>query len=96
MLTDAVWAVGRRDFPPGSSLVVFSDGVLEARDTHDDEFGLDRVLATLAGVRDRPAGAVVDRLRAQVRDHAVHQRDDVTVLVVRRHAVPAASGAPVR
>jgi CHASE3 domain sensor protein len=87
VLAGVGWEVGVRSFGPGDSLLIFSDGVLEARDAGDQEFGLDRVRAALADTRGRPAADVVDRIRAEVRDHAARQRDDVTVLVVRRASV---------
>jgi sigma-B regulation protein RsbU (phosphoserine phosphatase) len=87
VLAGVGWEVGVRSFGPGDSLLISSDGVLEARDAGDQEFGLDRVRAALADTRGRPAGDVVDRIRAEVRDHAARQRDDVTVLVVRRVSV---------
>jgi CHASE3 domain sensor protein len=88
VLVGVGWEVGVRSFGPGDSLLIFSDGVLEARDAGDQEFGLDRVRAALAGTRGRPPADLVDRIRAEVRDHAARQRDDVTVLVVRRASVP--------
>jgi sigma-B regulation protein RsbU (phosphoserine phosphatase) len=87
VLAGVGWEIGVRPFGPGDALLIFSDGVLEARDSADEEFGLDRVRAALAGSRGRPAAQVVDRIRADVRDHASRQRDDVTVLVVRRASV---------
>jgi hypothetical protein len=87
VLAGVGWEIGVRTFGPGDSLLIFSDGVLEARDSADQEFGLDRVRAALAGSRGRPAADLVDRIRAEVRDHASRQRDDVTVLVVRRASV---------
>ncbi|MFC6045830.1 PP2C family protein-serine/threonine phosphatase [Nocardioides hankookensis] len=84
VLTDATWEVEDRAFEPGDALVVFSDGLLEARDAHGTEFGQARVESVLAATAGRAPAEVVTRLRSAVRDHAVSQRDDVTVLVVRR------------
>jgi CHASE3 domain sensor protein len=84
VLTDATWTVESRPFDPGAALVVFSDGLIEARDTAGAEFGMSGLTSVLATGTDRPAAELVTRLRSAVRDHAVEQRDDVTILVVRR------------
>lgn len=84
VLADATWEVETRAFGPGDTLVAFSDGLIEARDASGAEFGQAGVESVLVATAGRRPAEVVTRLRSAVRDHAVSQRDDVTVLVVRR------------
>jgi sigma-B regulation protein RsbU (phosphoserine phosphatase) len=73
---------------PGDTLVVFSDGVTEARgraENPNEEFGYIRILDA---VREHPgatASAILDHLLAKLRGFARQrqQRDDVTALVMR-------------
>lgn len=73
---------------PGSALVAVSDGVLEAFDPAEGEFGEDRLLAVLEATARDTAAATRDRIFEAVRRHrstaAVH--DDATVLVIKRTA----------
>ena len=89
VIADAPYAQVETRFGPGDLLVLFSDGVSEARrsvgEGADEEFGdeaLDRALAHLAR---EPAEAVVDALGARVLDFATEGiDDDLTLLAVRR------------
>jgi serine phosphatase RsbU (regulator of sigma subunit)/limonene-1,2-epoxide hydrolase len=69
----------------GDSLVMFTDGVIEARNADDDEFGEDRLLNCLASLAsDSPTsltGHILDAVRTFC--GTAEQRDDITVAVVR-------------
>jgi sigma-B regulation protein RsbU (phosphoserine phosphatase) len=71
---------------PGTTIVVYSDGVTETCDQNGEEFGEARLLdAVTAHVADTPGGicqAVVDARRDFGRQ--ARAADDVTVLVVKR------------
>jgi len=70
----------------GDVLVLFSDGVTEAADPDDNEFGEDRLAEMVAQLRDRPATEIVEEIHKAV--HVFTQgappADDITVLIVRR------------
>ena len=70
----------------GDVLVLFSDGVTEAADPEDNEFGEERLAALVASLRDRPAQEIVEEIHKAV---AVYTQgappaDDITVLVARK------------
>jgi sigma-B regulation protein RsbU (phosphoserine phosphatase) len=69
----------------GDTVVVFSDGVSEARNPPGEEFGDDRICSTLAPIAGQPVQVVLDTLLAAVRTFAatVPQHDDITAVVVR-------------
>lgn len=71
---------------PGDLLVLYSDGVTEAFDADDVEFGEDRLARLVAAHLDQPAATICQAVVNEVRRHAVGgvATDDVTVLVIRR------------
>ncbi len=70
---------------PGSLLVAYTDGVSEARDPDDEEFGEGRLEQLLAGGHHLPAAHVCSGILDAVQRHrgTRQDQDDVTVLVVR-------------
>jgi sigma-B regulation protein RsbU (phosphoserine phosphatase) len=69
---------------PGDALVLYTDGVIEARREHElfGEAGLQAVLARPWGSADEIADAVL----AATFEYAGALEDDVAILVVRRNA----------
>jgi sigma-B regulation protein RsbU (phosphoserine phosphatase) len=70
---------------PGSSLLLFSDGVSEAANDGDEEFGRDRLRQILRVHRDRSASALCEAtIRAVVEyGRGRPQFDDLTVVAAR-------------
>jgi sigma-B regulation protein RsbU (phosphoserine phosphatase) len=82
---NAVYTIGVAAMAPGDTLVLFSDGIVEAtRD--DEEYGDDRLLAVLRTARRLDPTAIVERVFADVADYQVETtpRDDQTLVVVQR------------
>jgi phosphoserine phosphatase RsbU/P len=72
-------------FGPGDRMVLYSDGVYEAKDPAGNEFGRDRLLRALAAHR----GSIEETLEAvmgEVRRHAAGRPpdDDLTLLIAER------------
>lgn len=70
------------DFGPGDLLLLYSDGVTEAR-SGDEFYGEDRLTATLASARGLDAASVVQLIEGSVLDFAGGITDDVTMLAIR-------------
>lgn len=70
---------------PGALLVAYTDGVSEARDAADEEFGEARLAALLAGRGHLPAAELCSGILDAVRQFrgSRQDQDDVTALVVR-------------
>jgi sigma-B regulation protein RsbU (phosphoserine phosphatase) len=69
---------------PGDVLAVFSDGVTEAIDAGDEEFGEGRLVEALRTHRGRPLPEVVDAVIGQVRQFdGREQYDDMTLVLAR-------------
>ena len=71
---------------PGEALVMYTDGVSEAEDRDNVEFGMERLLKVFAGARLESARAANDAIFAAVREFAGDrsQSDDITCLVLLR------------
>jgi serine phosphatase RsbU (regulator of sigma subunit) len=71
---------------PGDLMALFTDGLTEAEDSDDEEFGVDRVARVTAELREPTAEKLCDAILGAVEAHtgggALH--DDATLLVVER------------
>ncbi len=71
---------------PGELLVIYSDGISEAVNVLDEQFGEERLLAVIQENWNASAGELIERLLAAVQRHAgsAPQADDMTLMIVRR------------
>jgi serine phosphatase RsbU (regulator of sigma subunit) len=69
-------------------LLLYTDGVSEARNASDEEFGDERVGTVLARGRGASAGQIVQAVLAELSDFRrdTPLTDDVSVMAVRRVA----------
>jgi sigma-B regulation protein RsbU (phosphoserine phosphatase) len=69
---------------PGDTVLLYTDGITEARDTNGDQFDPRRLMCVFRDSGDRPA-ELIDRLRQVVRAHEHGQvaRDDQTLVAAR-------------
>lgn len=70
---------------PGDTAVLYTDGLIEARDAQGREFDIQQVCAVVAGAAASGPRAIVDALVAKARAWTPVQQDDITVLVLRRN-----------
>ena len=85
-LEGAEFQSGELMLEPGDTLVAYSDGVLECRDTAGEEFGLDRLMASIAQAKQQSAQATLMMLLAAVQDFANGNPlgDDVSLTLIQR------------
>jgi len=71
-------------FAPGDALLLFSDGISEAVDSFNQEYGEDRLEALWKAIGHGPAAATLDRVYDDVLQFrgAAAQNDDMTMVVV--------------
>lgn len=71
---------------PGDLLLQYTDGVNEATNAHEDEYGVDRLVTVVAAAGGMKARDLVDRLSTDVTEFArgTKQSDDITILALRR------------
>jgi serine phosphatase RsbU (regulator of sigma subunit) len=85
LLSIATYELGTVQLEPGDLVVIYSDGITEAQDRAGDDFGRDRLVATLHGHHGASAESALDHLLAAVKQfsHGAPQHDDVTAMVLR-------------
>ena len=67
----------------GDLLVLYTDGIVESSDAHDEQYGEDRLMSTLAGVRTESADAICRHVMDDVRSFSFGRQDDRTLLVLK-------------
>lgn len=72
------------DVPPGSLFLGATDGVTEARDADGELYGMERLIATVVGLRSRPESEIVAAVLSDV-DAFCHgkRRDDIALVALR-------------
>jgi sigma-B regulation protein RsbU (phosphoserine phosphatase) len=70
----------------GDLLVLYSDGITEAMNEREEEFGEQRLAQTIHEYIAEPAESIIDHILGNVRKHSatLPQLDDMTLLVIRR------------
>ena len=70
---------------PGDILVSYTDGVTEAMNYDEREYGYDRLLESIRRYRDESAGTLANQILWDVRRYAglVRQSDDISVVVAK-------------
>ena len=86
VLEDSEYEQRQVDLAPGDMLVLFSDGIPEAVDEADEEYGEDRLAALLAANRQRPLVEIVEAVRSDLMDFRGEAPvgDDVTLVLLKR------------
>jgi phosphoserine phosphatase RsbU/P len=82
---------------PGDTLLLYTDGVIEARSPSGDEFGVENLDLAFIAARDGP-DAAVERINQALHRHTgrLDRDDDQTLLLLQRSepGAPAARGSP--
>ena len=70
----------------GDTLLLYTDGVTEAVNSGDEEFGEQRLQAVLAQLTSNSSQDIIERIKACVSDFAgeAEQSDDITLLAIKR------------
>lgn len=70
----------------GDTLVLFSDGVTEAQNREDEEYGEARLVECIRGAQGESCATTIDRIMASIDAFAgdAPQFDDITLLMARR------------
>jgi sigma-B regulation protein RsbU (phosphoserine phosphatase) len=72
----------------GDLMVLYTDGITEARDAAGKMFDLDGLEQAVNEVCDRPVEDIRDFVLARAQAHLVKQDDDMSIVVVRREGGP--------
>lgn len=93
--TPGAWLGGMRDISrvtrdsqlelgPGDLMVLYTDGITEAKNQQNKMFGDDRLVRVIEDHRNEPVGVVCDRVIEAVQAWQSVQHDDISLVVVRR------------
>ena len=67
----------------GDVMVLFTDGIVESSNAHDEHYGRGRLMTTLGGVRTESADAICRHVMEDVRSFSFGSQDDRTLLVLK-------------
>jgi len=73
------------NFAPGETLVLYTDGLVEAMDTSKDEFDEKRLIKVVQENKSLSAAAIMEKVRAAVGVHIASEplQDDFTLVVIK-------------
>ena len=76
------------DLRPGDLVALFSDGVTEAMDEEENEYGEERLAEFLRPIAKQPAEVLVEKVIAEIDRYAgsAPQHDDITLFIIKRTA----------
>ncbi|MGA2103667.1 MAG: PP2C family protein-serine/threonine phosphatase, partial [Candidatus Sulfotelmatobacter sp.] len=85
ILPDAKYESARVTLAPGDWLIIFTDGLVEAENSRQDEYGETRLLAAIDANRSVEPGEMLKRLMAEVDLFVGNtpQHDDVTCMLLK-------------
>jgi serine phosphatase RsbU (regulator of sigma subunit)/PAS domain-containing protein len=87
LFPDATYRTARFTLPPGRCVVLYTDGVVEARNPERQEFGTEGLEAAVPAVAASAAAVAEDVLKQVLSHSGGHLDDDAAVLVLRREPV---------
>jgi serine phosphatase RsbU (regulator of sigma subunit) len=77
-------SLGENTFHAGDTLVLYTDGVTEAFNEADEEFGEKRLMEAIRRYRDRSSRDLITAIVEDVRQFSPHeQHDDITLIVAK-------------
>ncbi len=77
-----------KQIEPGELLLIFSDGVTEAMNSNNEEFGEEKLISIVKSNQDLKVKELIEKIVAEVRVHSskVEQSDDITLLAIKRNS----------
>lgn len=87
IMDDAIYEQEVLPLQPNDVLVVYSDGITEAMDSLEQEYGEERLQQVVLQNRQRSAAELIEKIVASAREFAgaTEQSDDMTIVVVKRN-----------
>jgi serine phosphatase RsbU (regulator of sigma subunit)/pSer/pThr/pTyr-binding forkhead associated (FHA) protein len=86
IMPGAEFETGETSLGPGESLVVYSDGVSEANNIRDEEFGMERLSAVVQNNLKASAAGMRDKVESALSAYTqtAPANDDITLVIVKR------------
>jgi len=85
MLPDCSFECDKVQMKPGEIIIIYSDGVTEAENTLEEQFGEERLQELMRTHSNLPAAEIVEKICAQVTafETSQDQQDDITLVVIK-------------
>lgn len=80
---DATYTRGFARLEPGDLLCMYTDGIIEAHDRKDREFGIERLVKLVKANRARTAQEIGQEVLARVQKWGREEEDDRTIVVIK-------------
>ena len=98
MFPDSTYAENSLEMRPGDLLIIYSDGLVEANNLADAEFGLARLRELAPALRDLDTTSAGRLLLAEVDHFLAGQKpqDDLSIILVQRQPLATAGAVPSR
>jgi sigma-B regulation protein RsbU (phosphoserine phosphatase) len=86
LMSFAEYEVGHAQLNPGDVLFIYSDGVSEANNLNEDEFGMDRLKKVIQANVARTATGIRDKVESALSEFTgtAAPNDDITIVIVKR------------
>ena len=86
ILPQAEYDVGKVQLQPGDGLVIYSDGVSEANNLQEEEFGMERLTEVISKNIKASASGLRDRVESALSSftQTAPANDDITLVIVKR------------
>lgn len=85
VMDDSEWGENQTSIAPGERLLMYSDGVLEARDESGEDYGMERLTASLRATQKLPLEKALERVESDVRRFCQGRlSDDLAILMMER------------
>ncbi len=77
----------------GDILLLYTDGLIEAKNKHDDQFGIIRLTESFIKTVELDTGEIINSLMKDIeyfaedgdlKEHQGHYADDITMVVIRK------------
>jgi phosphoserine phosphatase RsbU/P len=91
MIKDAVFTTATHPLQPGDRLVLYTDGILEARDARGELFDEERLYTALRNTAALNPSDAADQILSNVQQWAKTQEDDLTLLICDYQAATRSS-----
>ena len=84
-MEDAVYKEFQKQINSGQIILIGTDGIKEAVDTHGEMFGNERLLDVIRQHADQPARYILDKAFESLNDfrHPLEPDDDETLVVIK-------------
>lgn len=85
VLDDSEWGERQTALAQGERLLMYSDGMLEARNEHGEDYGMERLMASLRSTQRLGLERALERVESDVRQFCQGRLgDDLAILVMER------------